>query len=247
MKILVIIPTYNEKENIKELISRVLSQNENINILIIDDNSPDGTGEIVDEIAKNNNRVEVIHRPGKMGLGSAYIQGFKKALLNGADVIFEMDADFSHNPDDIPKLLEKTNEYDVVIGSRYINGISVVNWPLKRLVISMGASLYTRLITGMKIKDCTAGFKCFKRKVLESINLDKIKSNGYSFQIEMNYRALEKGFKIGEVPIIFIDRHTGTSKMSKKIIWEAIFIVWRLRIETFLNSFYRYFFNDHKK
>ena len=231
MKSLVIIPTYNERTNIDALIKEVLEQDGSIDILIIDDNSPDGTGELADTISKTNSKVKVIHREKKLGLGSAYVVGFKHAIQSGYDYIFEMDADFSHNPNRLPVFLDSVKDYDLIIGSRYLNGISVVNWPLRRLALSLMASYYVRIILGMPVKDCTSGFKCFTRKVLESIDLNRVKSDGYSFQIEMNYRAFKKGFKLGEIPIIFIDRHSGQSKMSRKIVWEALFVVWRLKIE----------------
>jgi dolichol-phosphate mannosyltransferase len=229
---MVVVPTFNEKDNIERLISQVLAQNDGIHIIVVDDNSPDGTGIIVDNIAATNNRVHVLHRSTKMGLGSAYRDGFRYALANNADYIFEMDADFSHDPERLGSFLEKIKDYDLVIGSRYLNGVSVVNWPIRRLMLSYFASVYTRFVTGIRISDCTSGFKCFRREVVEAINLDKIKSDGYSFQIEMNYRCIEKGFRVGEIPIIFIDRHSGTSKMSKKIVREAVLMVWKLRLSS---------------
>lgn len=238
MKLMVVIPTYNERDNIERLVREILVQGDDIDTLIVDDNSPDGTGEIVDAMAAANPRIHVIHRAGKLGLGSAYRTGFKYALEKGAEYIAEMDADFSHNPAMLPLFLEKIKEYDLVIGSRYLNGVSVVNWPIRRLILSYCASVYTRMITGLKISDCTGGFKCFRRNVLESIELDKVKSDGYSFQIEMNYRCVEKGFRVGEIPIIFIDRHAGSSKMSKKIVREAVVMVWKLK----LGSLWRKFF-----
>jgi len=235
-KSLVIIPTYNEHENIRNIIPDVLKQNESIDVLIVDDNSPDGTGDYVEQISKYNSRVKIIRRSGKLGLGTAYVAGFRYALLNNYDYIFEMDADYSHDPKDLNRLLAAIKEYDLAIGSRYKGGVNVVNWPMQRLLLSYFASVYTRVITGLPIHDSTAGYKCFKRKVLESINLDEIKSNGYSFQIEMHYKAWKKGFKIGEVPIIFIDREKGHSKMSKKIVYEAIFMVWKLRIKSIFGT-----------
>ncbi|MCD6086597.1 MAG: polyprenol monophosphomannose synthase [Candidatus Hydrothermae bacterium] len=229
MKGVVVVPTYNERENIEELIEKTLSTSPDIDILIVDDNSPDGTGEIAEKIAKENPRVKVLHRPGKMGLGSAYVEGFKWALKENYDFVMEMDADFSHNPEDIPRFIEKIKEYDLVIGSRYTDGVSVVNWPISRLLLSYFANIYARTVTGVPIMDLTGGFKCFRREVLESINLDTIMSDGYAFQIEMNYRAYKKGFKITEIPIIFIERRAGSSKMSKKIVWEAFWLVWKLR------------------
>lgn len=225
-----VIPTYNEKDNIERLVAAILALKKDLHILIVDDNSPDGTGEIADRLAKDIAEVHVFHRIGKLGLGSAYREGFRYALDKGAPLIFEMDADFSHDPSYLPDFLEKIKECDVVVGSRYINGVSVVNWPIRRLMLSYGANVYTRLITGLKLTDCTSGFKCFRREVLDTIALDSMKSDGYSFQIEMNYRCMTNGFRIGEVPIIFIDRHAGSSKMSKKIVREAVVMVWRLRI-----------------
>jgi dolichol-phosphate mannosyltransferase len=231
MKCLVVIPTYNEKENIVELIKKILSVRKITDILVIDDNSPDGTGEIVEKISKTNKRVNCIRRSGKMGLGSAYVTGFKYALKKNYDYVFEMDADFSHNPEMIPLFLDRMRLYDVVIGSRYYKGISVINWSLRRLALSLLASFYVRIILGLPLNDNTAGYKCFSAKVLRSIDLDKVKSDGYSFQIEMNYKAFRNGFRLGELPIVFVDRHSGTSKMDGKIIMEALLIPWRLRIE----------------
>jgi dolichol-phosphate mannosyltransferase len=189
-------------------------------------------------MASANPRVHVIHRAGKLGLGSAYREGFNYALAQKAEYIIEMDADFSHDPAMIPLFLEKIKEYDVVVGSRYLNGVSVVNWPIRRLILSYCANVYARMITGLKISDCTGGFKCFRRNVLESIQLDRIKSDGYSFQIEMNYRCVENGFRVGEIPIIFIDRHAGESKMSKKIIREAVIMVWKLKLNSLLRKLF---------
>ena len=231
MEAVVIIPTYNEKENLENIVSAVLNVSPVVGVLVVDDNSPDGTGEIADTMAADNERINVLHREKKMGLGSAYIAGFKWCLANtDARCIFEMDADFSHDPADILRFLEEIKDYDLVIGSRYLNGITVINWPLKRLILSYGANLYTRIITGMPLADSTGGFKCFRREVLSRLPLDRIRSDGYSFQIEMNFWCWKMGFRIREIPIIFSDRRVGVSKMSKKIIWEAIFMVWRLRI-----------------
>jgi dolichol-phosphate mannosyltransferase len=227
----IVIPTYNERENIENLVIDILNLKLGIHIIIVDDNSPDGTGEIADKLAQKFPEVKVIHRERKSGLGTAYVKGFKTALENGADVIFEMDADYSHDPKYIPEFLKAIEKYDVVIGSRYTNGISIVNWPIQRLFISLLANFYVRFLLGIPIKDCTSGFKCFRKEVLDSVNLSKIKSNGYAFQIEMNYLAYKKGFKIKEIPIIFVDRRTGTSKMSRKVVIEAIIIVWRLLLE----------------
>jgi dolichol-phosphate mannosyltransferase len=236
MKALIIVPTYNEKENIERLVNAVLKQHEAIELLIIDDGSPDGTGAIVEQMMTSEPRLHIIKRPGKMGLGSAYVTGFKHALKQDYDYIMEMDADFSHNPDDIPKLLEAAQDNDLVIGSRYCNGINIINWPIERLMISYFASKYVRLITGMPIKDPTGGFKCFKRKVLEKIDLDNIRSEGYSFQIEMNYKAWVRGFKLKEVSIVFTERVDGHSKMSKKIVYEAAWMVWKLKLLAMLKA-----------
>jgi dolichol-phosphate mannosyltransferase len=233
-KVLVIIPTYNEKENIQKLVREIFSLNPTIHVLIVDDNSPDGTGDIVKQLREENQNLYLIEREGKLGLGSAYITGFKFALQNGYQYIFEMDADYSHDPKEIPSFLETIKEADVVIGSRYCKGVNVINWPLSRLILSIFANKYTRVITGLPIKDSTGGYKCFRREVLEKINLDNIRSGGYSFQIEMNYKAWKKGFRIKEIPIIFIDRSIGKSKMSKKIVREAVWMVWKLKIRNII-------------
>jgi len=230
-KSLVIIPTYNELENIPRIIPAVLSQDESINILIVDDGSPDGTGAFVKEEMKKNDKIHLLEREKKMGLGTAYLAGFKYALHNNYDFIFEMDADFSHDPNELKNFLIAISDNDLVLGSRYINGVRVLNWPMARLLLSFFASVYTRIITGMPIKDATGGFKCFRRKVLEAIDLDKVRSNGYSFQIEMTFKAYSKGFKIKEIPIVFSDRVKGHSKMSKKIVREAVTMVWKLRLQ----------------
>jgi dolichol-phosphate mannosyltransferase len=230
MHSLVIIPTYNEIENIYEIIPAVLKQDERLEVLVVDDNSPDGTAQAVKEIQKHEDRVHLVERPGKLGLGSAYLTGFKFGLDMGYEYIFEMDADLSHDPEMLPDLLKAAETCDLVVGSRYVNGINVVNWPLPRLLLSWGASIYVQMITGMPVKDPTGGFKCFHRRVLETINFNDILSDGYSFQVEMNYRTWCNGFKICEIPIIFVDRRVGQSKMSKKIVWEAIFMVWKLRL-----------------
>ena len=227
---LVIVPTYNERFNIARLIPAILAQDPSLEVLVVDDGSPDGTGEIVDGIAANNARVHIIHRASKLGLGTAYIAGFRWALERKYDLVFEMDADFSHNPERLPEFLEAIKESDVVLGSRYQNGhVNVVNWPMSRLFLSYGANIYARFVTGLPIFDTTGGFKCFRRNVLESIDLNSVKSNGYAFQIEMSYRAWKRGFQLFEIPIIFVDRTEGVSKMSKKIVREAIWMVWRLR------------------
>jgi dolichol-phosphate mannosyltransferase len=233
-KSLIIIPTYNEAENAPNIISEILGEYEAVDILIVDDNSPDGTADCIESISRNNTRIKLIKREKKMGLGTAYITGFKYALQRDYDYIFEMDCDHSHDPKEIKNFLDKIKEKDLVIGSRYLTGVNVVNWPMRRLMLSYLANLYTRIVTGLPIRDTTSGYKCFRRKVLESIDLDHIKSNGYAFQIEMNFKAFKKGFRIGEIPIIFVDRVAGTSKMSKKIVREAIFMVWKLRISSVL-------------
>jgi dolichol-phosphate mannosyltransferase len=233
---LVVIPTYNEADNVQELLPSVLKFGSHFNVLIVDDNSPDGTAKLVKEMQKSEPRIHLIERPGKLGLGTAYVAGFKYALSNGFDYVFEMDADFSHDPEMLPKLLAKGEEYDLVIGSRYIEGVNVVNWPMKRLLLSYFANLYTRVITGMPVRDATGGFKCFKRKVLESIDLDAIHSNGYAFQIEMNFKTWRKGFRVVEIPIVFVDRRIGVSKMSKHIVYEAVWMVWRLKFRSLFDG-----------
>lgn len=236
MKSLVIIPTYNEKEGIEAIIRAVLDQKLGVDVLVVDDNSPDGTAEIVTSMQARYQGLHLLKRAGKLGLGTAYVAGFKYAIDNSYDAVFEMDADFSHDPLVLPQFLEKIRDYDYVLGSRYVNGISVVNWPLSRLMLSYFASYYTRFITGMPIKDPTGGFKCFRTSVLKEINLDQVKSNGYSFQIEMNFKAWKKGFKFVEIPIIFVDRRYGKSKMSKAIIREAVWMVWKLRLKSILGT-----------
>lgn len=233
-KAVVIIPTYNELDNIQRLIPDLLSMYPEINILVVDDNSPDGTGKYVKGISEQDKRVKIIERSGKMGLGTAYVAGFNYMLQNGYEYALQLDADYSHDPKEIKNMLATIKDCDLVIGSRYITGVNVINWPMQRLLLSYFANVYTRWITGMPICDSTGGFKCFRRKVLESIDLTKIRSNGYSFQIEMNFKTWKKGFKIKEIPIIFVDRVQGTSKMSKKIVREAIFMVWKLRIRSLL-------------
>jgi dolichol-phosphate mannosyltransferase len=227
---LVIVPTYNERFNIARLIPAVLAQDPSLEMLIVDDASPDGTGSIVDAIAANNDRVHVIHREGKLGLGTAYIAGFRWALERKYDLVFEMDADFSHNPELLPEFLASVKQADLVLGSRYQGGrVNVVNWPMSRLFLSYAANIYARAVTGLPVSDSTGGFKCFRRNVLESIDLNSVKSNGYAFQIEMSFRAWKRGFRLVEIPIIFVDRTEGESKMSKKIVREAVWMVWRLR------------------
>ena len=231
-KVLIIMPTYNERDNIERIVPEVLKQDPRIDMLIIDDNSPDGTGEIADSIAEKNPRVKVIHREGKLGLGTAYVRGFKYSLEHDYDLTFEMDADFSHPVDKIPEMIRTAEEgYDLVIGSRWVEGGGIENWPRSRLLISKWASIYTRAITEMPIKDTTAGFQAFRKRVLKALDLDSIHSDGYSFQIETKFKVWRKGFHIKEIPIIFKDREHGASKFSKRIIIEAFFMVWWLRFE----------------
>ena len=232
-RILVVVPTYNERENLPKLVDRLLSAQEELEILVVDDSSPDGTGKWAEGLASSNPRIHLLSRTAKNGLGRAYIDGFQWAISHGYDLIVQMDADFSHNPDDVPKLLVgiKEGEADLVIGSRYVGGIRVINWPLKRLVLSVGASYYVKWITGLSVWDPTGGFKCWRRRTLESIDLSTIRSNGYGFQIEMTHRVWRRGLRVVEVPIIFSDRIEGTSKMSKKIVFEALFMVWTLLIQ----------------
>jgi dolichol-phosphate mannosyltransferase len=228
VKSLVIIPTYNEADNIQVLVPRLLALSPDLDVLIVDDGSPDGTGQIAEGIRARIPRVHVLHRSRKMGLGSAYVAGFQYALERGFDLVFEMDADLSHDPAAVPEFLHAIEDADVVVGSRYLRGVTVVNWPLQRLILSYGANVYTRLITGLPLHDATGGFKCFRRSVLEAIDLGRVRSDGYSFQIEMNFLAWKMGFRIVEIPITFVDRRVGISKMSRRIIWEAIWMVWRL-------------------
>jgi dolichol-phosphate mannosyltransferase len=234
-KAIIIIPTYNESDNAANIINAVFAEQAKIpdvelHILIVDDNSPDGTADIVRKMQETNPRIHLISRAGKMGLGTAYVAGFKYGLANGFDYLFEMDADFSHDPEEIQNFLREINDYDLVLGSRYISGANVANWPLRRLLLSYYANKYARLVTGIKVNDATGGFKCFRREVLEAIDLDDIRSNGYSFQIEMNFRAWRKKFRIKEIPIVFVDRRAGTSKMNKAIVREAMTMVWRLKL-----------------
>ncbi len=228
---LVIVPTYNERENIGRIISQVLEKDERPELLVVDDNSPDGTGDLVAEIGGRDPRVHLLRRPGKMGLGTAYRDGFRWALQRDYEYIFEMDADFSHDPAHLPEFLAAAQHADFVLGSRYLDGkVTVVNWPMSRLLLSYGANIYARLVTGLQLWDATGGFKCFHRRVLAAIDLDDVRSNGYAFQIEMSFRAVRKGFRPKEIPIVFTDRTEGVSKMSGHIVREAIFMVWRLRL-----------------
>jgi len=225
---LVIIPTYNEIENIGQIIPQVLAESKLVDVLVVDDNSPDGTGEFVAKLRKDQPRLHLLKRAGKLGLGTAYIAGFKFALERDYKYIFEMDADFSHNPKEINNFLNAIEKADLVIGSRYIDGVNVVNWPLRRLLLSYFASVYTRIITRLPLMDATGGYKCFRREVLQTINLDAINSGGYSFQIEMSWHVWKEGYRIKEIPITFEDRTVGKSKMSREIINEAVLLVWKL-------------------
>lgn len=234
--VLVIVPTYNEKENIGLLIPEIKGLLPEANILVVDDNSPDGTSAYVKEIARAHEGIFVLDRPAKEGLGKAYISGFRWALAHSYQYILEMDADFSHDPKYLPDFLKAIEESDLVIGSRYVKGVNVVNWPMSRLLLSYFANIVTRIITGVPVRDCTAGFKCFRRQVLERINLDKIDSSGYSFQIEVNYMAWKNGFRIREIPIVFTDRRRGVSKMSTKIVREALILLWKLRFLSLLDK-----------
>lgn len=227
---LVITPTYNERANVPTLVERVLAKDPRLEMLFVDDASPDGTGDLVASIAEREPRVHLLRRRGKMGLGTAYRDGFHWALERDYELIFEMDADFSHDPDHLPEFLKAAETADFVLGSRYLNGkVTVVNWPMSRLMLSYGANIYARCVTGMRLWDATGGFKCFHRRVLEAIDLDDVRSNGYAFQIEMSFRAMRKGFRPVEIPIVFADRTEGESKMSGHIVREAVLMVWRLR------------------
>ncbi len=236
-KVLVIIPTYDEAENIARLVPAVLAQGHEIHVLVVDDASPDGTADLVKSIMNGENRVHLIQRPVKMGLGTAYVAGFKFAIEGSFEFVFEMDADFSHDPADIPRFLEKAQQgCDLVVGSRYINGVRILNWPMQRLLLSYFANVYTRVVTGLPLHDATGGYKCYRKRVLQAINLDRIKSNGYAFQIEMSYKAWRKGFRLAEIPIVFLDRRSGVSKMSKKIVREALFMLLTLRFRSLFNK-----------
>ena len=229
---LVVIPTYNEAANLPNLVPEVLAQDPRLDVLVVDDNSPDGTGRMADTLAGANPRVHVLHREGKLGLGTAYIQGFRWALERSYDYVFEMDADFSHDPRHLKEFLKAIEGADVVLGSRYLEGrVTVVNWPMGRLLLSYCANIYARRITGLRMWDLTGGFKCFRRRVLETIDLSLVRSNGYAFQIEMSVRAWRKGFKLREIPIVFVDRTEGQSKMNRAIVREAVWMVPRLRLQ----------------
>lgn len=236
---LIVVPTYNERDNLPQLAERLLKLPVAVDLLVVDDNSPDGTGQLGDELAAKHPSIHVLHRPGKNGLGRAYIAGFKWALAHGYEFVFEMDADFSHDPDDIPRLLQAAEQADCVLGSRYIGGIRIINWPLNRLMLSKGAGVYVRTVTGMPFTDPTGGFKCFRRHALDSLNLEEVQSNGYSFQIEMTHRLWRQGMKIVEVPIIFTERREGRSKMAGHIIIEALTMVWKLLLQNGLRRWPR--------
>lgn len=233
---LIIFPTYNEKDNIEKIVHAVLPMDPRISVLIVDDNSPDGTGKIADRLAAEMSNVHVLHREKKEGLGRAYIAGFKWAIERKYDYIFEMDADFSHGPEYLKDFLREIQQHDVVLGSRYISGVNVINWPMSRLLLSYYANAYTRIVTGLPLRDATGGYKCFRREVLETINLDHVQASGYVFQIELSMRAWKKGFSIKEIPIVFVDRVAGSSKMSKRIMREAIWMVWMLRLKSILGQ-----------
>ena len=230
MEKLVIVPTYNERENIDALLERLLGLPHGLDVLVVDDGSPDGTAAAVQAWKAREPRVHLLERPGKLGLGSAYRDGFRYALANGAELVFEMDADFSHDPAAIGEFLEAVRDADIVLGSRYLHGVTVVNWPLSRLILSWSANLYSRIVTGMPVADATGGYKCFRRRALEGIRLDQVRTEGYGFQIEMTYRCWKRGFRIKEIPIVFVDRRAGISKMNRRIILEAALLVWKLRI-----------------
>jgi dolichol-phosphate mannosyltransferase len=228
---LVIIPTFNELNNLQLIVPQVLEQDPRLEILVVDDNSPDGTGRVADEMAGTNPRIHVLHRPAKLGLGTAYLAGFRWALDRDYAYVFEMDADFSHDPKHLPQFLAAIEDADLVLGSRYLGGrVTVVNWPMPRLLLSYFANIYARVVTGVRLGDATGGFKCFRRQVLEGIDLGAVRSNGYAFQIEMSTRAARRGFRIVEIPIVFVDRTDGVSKMSRSIVREAVWMVWRLRL-----------------
>ncbi|MDP3936769.1 MAG: polyprenol monophosphomannose synthase [Deltaproteobacteria bacterium] len=233
---LVIVPTYNERNNLPRLVDRILKLNTPVDILVVDDNSPDGTGEVADEIVRQHREVHVLHRVRKEGLGRAYLAGFKWAIEHGYEFIFEMDADHSHNPDQIPELLAAAQDSDLVLGSRYLGGIRVVDWDMRRLLISIFGNWYARAVTGLPYSDLTGGFKCYRRAIIESIDLARVNSIGYAFQIEMTWWAVQRGFRVCEIPIIFYGRDKGETKFSKSIIWEAVWTVWKLRLGLIRNE-----------
>jgi len=228
---LIIIPTYDERENLRAIASRIHEVVPEVHLLVVDDNSPDGTGEVADDLAAKDERIHVLHRPGKMGLGTAYVEGFRKGLAEGYDLLWEMDADFSHDPRYLPDMLAAMdNGADLAIGSRYVPGGGTENWGLRRKVLSKGGGVYARMVLGVPIKDLTSGFRCYRREVLERISLSEVRAEGYAFQIEMAYKTFKAGFRVEEVPILFVDRRVGKSKMSGGIVWEAVLGVWRLKL-----------------
>lgn len=226
----VVVPTYNERENVVPLVQAIEASGVDCDVLIVDDNSPDGTGTLVDELSRTHPRLSALHRPGRGGLGSAYIEGFRRVLAGGYRWVVSMDADLSHDPKYLPDMVAAAELYDVVVGSRYMTGVSVVNWPIWRLAMSVGANTYARTITGIPLRDCTSGFQCFRADVLRALSLDAIRTNGYSFLIELKYRAHRAGFRLGEVPIIFVDRRIGISKITRREIYASILTVWKLRL-----------------
>lgn len=235
-RILVVIPTYNELQNLPQIVPEVLRQDPRIEVLVVDDGSPDGTGELADRMGQEDSRVHCLHRTVKAGLGKAYLAGFRWALERDFDYIFEMDADFSHDPKYLPMFLSAIEDADLVLGSRYKTGVNVINWPMSRLLLSYGANIYARWVTGLPLTDSTGGFKCFRRSVLATLELDRVRSNGYAFQIEMSFRAWKKGFRLKEIPIVFVDRVEGHSKMNKRIVREAIWMVWWLRVRSIVGK-----------
>ncbi|MBA2565613.1 MAG: polyprenol monophosphomannose synthase [Gemmatimonadetes bacterium] len=235
-RICVIIPTYNERQNLPQLIPPVLEQSPDIDVLVVDDASPDGTGAVADSIAEREPRLHVLHRAAKLGLGTAYVAGFRWALEREYELIFEMDADFSHDPRHMPDFVARARDADLVLGSRYLYGVTVVHWPMRRLLLSYVANAYARAVTGIEISDLTGGYRCYRRSVLAALDLDAVRSSGYAFQIEMTYRTLRRGFRVAEIPILFVDRNVGVSKMSRRIVWEAVFLVWRLRLLALLGK-----------
>ena len=238
MRALVVLPTYNEAENVLPLSADVLAQDAQLDVLVVDDNSPDGTGDLVEAAQRHEPRIYLLRRPGKLGLGTAYLDGFRWGLERGYDWLFEMDADFSHDPAHLPQFIESLTDHDVVLGSRYLEGrVTVVNWPMGRLLLSYYANVYARFVTGVPVADLTSGFKAFRAPVLRAIPLERVESEGYAFQIEMSFRAWKRSFRICEIPIVFVDRTLGESKMSKGIIWEAVFKVWKLRLQSLFGKF----------
>jgi len=235
-RVLVVVPTYNEIKNLPQIVPEILRQDPRIEVLVVDDGSPDGTGELADRMGEEDPRIHCLHRTKKEGLGKAYLAGFKWALTRDYDFIFEMDADFSHDPKYLPGFLRAVEDADLVIGSRYKTGVNVINWPMSRLLLSYGANIYARWITGLPLTDSTGGFKCFRRSVLATLELDRVESNGYSFQIEMSFRAWKRGFRLKEIPIVFVDRVEGQSKMNKKIVREAIWMVWWIRLRSIVGK-----------